>query len=211
MEKPSYLGLLNALALGESAAHEYLNAWIAVTEHDGVRTTLQAVTVREGEHGLAFAKRINELGYNVKTKDDPGQADRMKIAASTTMTDLEKMEAFGLGRGGENNADKPDFFAKIFFDHTIDIQTGALLGRYICEERDSGRLLRSCYEQLCSEAGRAPGRAPAPAADDRIAALDAKIDAVCSAVQQLTDIVCAAQGMPATKVKTNGSKRKVSA
>src|SRR5215207_6508401 len=91
--KPSYLGLLNTLSLAESAAHEYLNAWIAVTEHDGVRATLQTVTAREGEHGLAFAKRINELGYTVKPKDDPGQAKRMDIAASRTMSDLEKMDA----------------------------------------------------------------------------------------------------------------------
>lgn len=209
-EKPTYLGLLNTLSLAETAAHEYLNAWIAVTEHGGVRATLQTVTAREGEHGLAFAKRINELGYTVKPKDDPGQAERMKIAASTTMSDLEKMEAFGLGRGGENNADKPDFFAKIFFDHTIDIRTGELLGRYICEERDSGRLLRSCYEQLCAEAGTSPRRASAHASDDRLAVLDAKIDAVCAAVQQLTDIVCA-QTMPKAKTKTNGSKSKVSA
>lgn len=209
-QKPTYLGLLNALSLAESAAHEYLNAWIAVTEHDGVRATLQTVTAREGEHGLAFAKRINELGYTVKPKDDPDQTKRMKIAASTTLSDLEKMERFGLGRGGDNDADKPDFFAKIFFDHTIDIRTGELLGRYICEERDSGRLLRACYEQLCAEAGTAPGRRSAPAEDDRLAALDAKIDAVCAAVQQLTDIVCA-QSMPKAKTKTNGSKSKVSA
>ena len=209
-DKPSYLGLLNTLSLAESAAHEYLNAWIAVTEHDGVRATLQTVTAREGEHGLAFAKRINELGYTVKPKDDPGQAERMATAASRTTTDLEKMESFGLGRGGGNDVDKPDFFAKIFFDHTIDIRTGELLGRYICEERDSGRLLRSCYEQLCAEAGRRSGRVSTPSGDDRLAALDAKIDAVCSAVQQLTDIVCA-QTMPEAKAKANGSKRKVTA
>ena len=210
-EKPSYLGLLNALSLAESAAHEYLNAWIAVTEHDGVRATLQTVTAREGEHGLAFAKRINELGFTVKPKDDPDQAKRMEIAASRTLSDLEKMERFGLGRGGENDADRPDFFAKIFFDHTIDIRTGELLGRYICEERDSGRLLRSCYEQLCAEAGTSPRRGTAPADEDRLAALDAKIDAVCAAVQQLTDIVCAQTPPKAAKAKSNGSKSKVSA
>ena len=180
MEKPSYLGLLNALSLGESAAHEYLNAWIAVTEHDGVRATLQCVTAREGEHGLAFAKRINELGYTVKPKDDPGQADRMKIAASTTMTDLEKMEAFGLGRGGENNADKPDFFAKIFFDHTIDIRTGELLGRYISEERDSGRLLGACYKAVKAQAGSS-GMASANGSTS----IEAKLEALTAAVGEL--------------------------
>ena len=39
----------------------------------------------------------------------------------------------------------------MFDDKTIDIQTGALLGRYIAEERDSGRLFRGCYQQLCAE------------------------------------------------------------
>lgn len=207
-EKPTYLGLLNALSLAESAAHEYLNAWIDVTEHGGVRATLQTVSAREGEHGLTFAKRINELGYTLKCKDDPDHAKRMSIASSRTLTDLEKMEKLGLGRGGSNDADNPDFFAKIFFDHTIDIRTGELLGRYICEERDSGRLLRSCYEQLCAEAGTSPRRGASPATDDRLAVLDAKIDAVCAAVQQLTDIVCQ-QGMG--KTKANGSKSKVSA
>ena len=36
-------------------------------------------------------------------------------------------------------------------DSSIDIQTGALLGRYIAEERDSGRLFQACYAQLCAE------------------------------------------------------------
>lgn len=210
-DKPSYLGLLNTLSLAESAAHEYLNAWIAVTEHDGVRGVLQTVSAREGEHGLAFAKRINELGYTVKPKDDPGQSKRMEIACSKTMSDLEKMEAFGLGRGGENNAERPDFFAKIFFDHTIDIQTGELLGRYICEERDSGRLLRACHEQLCAEAGTSPRRSSAATEDDRLAALDAKVDAVCAAVQTLTEMVCAQMPEAKVKAKANGSKSKVSA
>ena len=186
-DKPSFLGLLNAVALGEAAAHCYLEEWIAVTPHDGVRATLRTVSAREGEHGMAFAKRINELGYTLKHKDDPGQAKRMEIAGSD-MTDLEKMEKFGLGR--LDSGDKPDIFDKFFADHTIDPQTGALLGRYIAEERDSGRILKACYEQLCAEAGR-PARSMESSDSDRLASLDAKIDAVCSAVEELRDIVTA--------------------
>src|SRR3954451_12381489 len=171
-EKPSFLGLLNALALAESEAHCYLEEWIAVTDHDGVRATLQKVSAREGEHGMTFAKRINELGYTVKPKDDPGAAKRMDIARSS-MSDLEKMEAFGLGR--LDSGDKPDVFDKFFADHSIDPTTGGLLGLYIAEERDSGRILRACYEQLCAEAGRAPGSRPSREGD-RMAALDAKLD-----------------------------------
>ena len=42
-DKPSYLGLLNAISLAETEAHEYLTAWAAVTPHDGVRQTLLTV------------------------------------------------------------------------------------------------------------------------------------------------------------------------
>ena len=207
-DKPSYLGLLNAVALAESAAHAYLEEWIKVTPHDGVRTVLQTVSAREGEHGKAFAKRINELGYNLRPKDDPGQAKRMKLAASDK-ADLEKMESFGLDR--IDTGDKPDIFDNFFKDHSIDIRTGELLGRYIAEERDSGRLLRACYEQLCADAGRSPrGTAAAPDVTDRLAAMDAKIDAVCEAVGQLTGMLGAKANGGSGKTKSNG-KRKVGA
>jgi hypothetical protein len=143
--KPSYLGLLNAIALAESRAHAYLTAWIAVTPSPDVRAVLATVAAREGEHGMAFAKRINELGYSVLDRPDPGHKKRMAMAKSDH-TDLEKMEAFGLHE--LDTGDQPDIFDRFFTDHSIDVQTGALLGRYICEERDSGRLLRSCYRQL---------------------------------------------------------------
>jgi hypothetical protein len=204
-DKPTFLGLLNGVSLAESAAHCYLEEWIAVTEHDGVRDTLRKVSVREGEHGKAFAKRINELGYNLKPKDDPGQAKRMEIAGSCEMSDLEKMEAFGLGR--LDSGDKPDVFDRFFADKTIDPITGALLGRYIAEERDSGRLLKACYEQLCAEAGR-PARSSAPASDDRIAALDAKVDAVCGAVEELKELITSRLAAESSK---NGSKSRATA
>jgi hypothetical protein len=185
-DKPSYLGLLNAVAVAETQAHEYLEAWIAVCPRDDVRGVLRKVSAREGEHGLAFAKRIDELGYTVRPKDDPKQAERMAIAGADC-GDLEKMEALGLGR--LDTGDQPDIFDDFFKDHSIDIQTGALLGRYIAEERDTGRLLRHCYEQLKAEAN---GGAVAA---DRLDSLEGKIDAVCRAVEELRQIVCA-QTMP---------------
>ena len=144
-EKPSYLGLLNAIAVAESSAHEYLQAWIAVTPSAEVRSVLCTVAAREGEHGMSFAKRLDELGYEVRTKADPGRAKRLEIAGSDR-SDFEKMKAFGLNR--LDSRDESDLFDGFFRDHSIDIRTGELLGRYIAEERDSGRLLRSCYEQL---------------------------------------------------------------
>ncbi|HYF60844.1 MAG TPA: hypothetical protein VEA81_18005 [Burkholderiaceae bacterium] len=200
-DKPSYLGLLNAVSLAETAAHEYLECWIATTTRDDVRGILQTVSAREGEHGLAFAKRINELGYTLKKKDepDPKAEKAMALAGRTDLSDLEKFERLGLGRLDTSGDDEPDVFARFFDDKTIDIQTGALLGRYICEERDSGRLLRACYEQLKAEANGDV----ASAASDRLVALEAKVDQLCAAVEHLV----------ATTNGTNGakSKKKVSA
>ena len=189
-DKPSYLGLLNAVSQAESRAHAYLSEWVKVTPSDEVRCVLATVAAREGEHGMTFAKRINELGYSLIEKDDPGHAKRMAIACSDR-SDLEKMEALGLGR--LDSGDKPDVFDKFFEDHSIDIRTGEMLGRYIAEERDSGRLLKSCYEQLKAAAN---GSAGGSVDSDRLASLDGKVDALCRAVDELRQIVCA-QAIPA--------------
>ncbi len=61
-DKPSYLGLLNAVAIAERRAGEYLGRWAATTSDPNLRATLHTIALREAEHGLAFAKRIDELG-----------------------------------------------------------------------------------------------------------------------------------------------------
>ena len=192
-DKPSYLGLLNAIAVAETRAHEYLTAWIAVTPSPEVAGVLRTVAAREGEHGMAFAKRIDELGFQVRGKDDPESAKRLETAGSTDCSDLEKMKALGLHRIDTGN--KPDIFDKFFEDHSIDIRTGELLGRYIAEERDTGRLLRACYEQL-EAAAKANGSTATESGDgDRLDAIESKLEAVCRAVDEVRQIVCA-QSMP---------------
>ena len=188
--KPSYLGLLNAIAVAEAEAHQYLVAWADVTPSADVRKVLLTVAVREGEHGMSFAKRINELGYEVR----PGDAARLEKALAlvrSDRSDLKKMEKLKLEQ--LDTRDEPDIFDGLFRDHSIDIRTGELLGRYIAEERDTARLLRSCYEQLVA----AHDDAPADAAPATLAALDAKVDVLCRAVEELRQIVCA-QAMPTT-------------
>ncbi len=155
-EKPSYLGLLNAVALAESRAYRYLTEWAGVTGDPEVRRVLLTVAAREGEHGMSFARRINELGFEVRPKPDDKEAENLEVVRSDR-SDLEKMEALGLDR--LDTGDQPDIFDGFFSDHSIDIRTGELLGRYIAEERDSARLLRACYEQL-----RDTARQPATAA-----------------------------------------------
>ena len=197
--KPTYLGLLNALSLAESRAHCYLTEWAGVTKDPGVRQVLLTVAAREGEHGMTFAKRINELGYELRTTPDERSAKALEIIHSDC-SDLEKMEALGLEK--LDTGDEPDFFDGLFKDHSIDIQTGALLGRYIAEERDSARLFRACYEQLCEAAGPRKGAGSKASTDKtdktarQLKALDTKVDALCRAVEELRQIVCA-QSMPA--------------
>jgi hypothetical protein len=197
-DKPSYLGLLNAISVAESEAHCYLNAWAAVTPSDDVKAVISTVALREGEHGLAFAKRINELGYSLLPKENAKFAELMEIAGSNR-TDLEKMELLGLGR--QNEVDEPDVFTNMFADKNIDITTGQLLGRYIAEERDSGRLLRSCYQELKA----AGGSSSAHATSTEIAGLNAKVDDLCRAVDELRQMVCAQTMAPEP---VGNSKRK---
>jgi hypothetical protein len=191
-DKPSYLGLLNAVSLAETEAHEYLTAWAAVTPHDGVKATLLTVAAREGEHGMSFAKRINELGYNLRPgPHDPKRAERLAIACSNEISDYDKMHALGVARIAEGvEKSGPDVFDQFFSDHTIDIQTGELLGRYIAEERDSGRRLRACYQVVKAEhdaeessGGKSKKR------DKDVQRLEGKIDALCAAVEQLQSSV----------------------
>ena len=87
-------------------------------------------------------------------------------------SDADKVARFG---GGDDDGRDP--FRGFLNDVTIDPDTGALLGRYICEERDSGRRLKAQYQRICAAASGT--------ADDDIAALTAKIDALAAQIAEL--------------------------
>ncbi|HLI73736.1 MAG TPA: hypothetical protein VKU86_07635 [Acidimicrobiales bacterium] len=191
-DKPSYLGLLNAIAVNEANAYRYLSVWIDTTDDPEVKAVLRTVAWREGEHGMSFAKRIDELGYELRQRDDLNVQERVDLAGSD-LTDLEKMERFGL----HCLDDVLHAFDNVFQDHTIDIETGALLGRYIAEEFDSSRLLRCCYDALKARAGGgAAGTGAGSPAAAQLEAVHDKLDALCRSVEELRQIVCA-QSMPA--------------
>lgn len=176
-DKPSYLGLLNAIALGETEAEAYLEAWADVTPSDEVRQVLRTVAIREGEHGKAFTKRICELGFEVKPREDTERLERrMKIAASTELSDAEKFEKLDVGPTPEGD----DIFAGMFRDQSIDIQTGALLGRYIAEERDSNRMLRACRAAVsaASAASNANGNGNGTADGPQLSELASRLDRI---------------------------------
>jgi rubrerythrin len=175
----------------------YLRAWADVTPSADVRRVLLTVAAREGEHAASFAKRVNELGYEVRRKPEEDERCAKAVALVTQdCSDLEKMTALKLHK--LDTGSKPDIFDDFFKDHSIDIRTGELLGRYIAEERDSARLLRSCYDQLAAADGAA---APASASASRIDAIEAKVDAVCAVVTELRDALLA------DAPSTNGSSR----
>jgi rubrerythrin len=150
MKKPSYLGLLNAIAIGEAEGAEYLSAWAAVTKDPDVERALRTVIAREAEHAAAFTKRLDELGYGVLSRPNPNHAKRVRLAKSPK-SDLEKLEAFGFDR----DPSSPDIFDRMFTNHDIDVATGALLGRYIAEERDTLRLLHGVVRKLRRRASAA--------------------------------------------------------
>jgi hypothetical protein len=72
-----------------------------------------------------------------------------------------------------------------------------LLGRYIAEERDSGRLLRGCYQCLCdaahasSNGGKADKAARASA--KRLAALETKVDTMSRSLGEIKKLVRSSQ------------------
>ena len=179
-DKPSYLSLLNAISLGEGEAECYLNCWAETTTDDAVRQVIATVALREGEHSKAFAKRMCELGYTVKPKESSDVAAKMAIASSRTLSDKDKFEKFGIGTAPTND----DFFTKMFADASIDIQTGALLGRYIAEERDSGRMLAGCYAHLSAQSN---GSSAGPTAADTV---NAGLDARLGRIEELLERLC---------------------
>lgn len=181
-DKPSYLGLLNAISNAEGEAECYLSAWAAVTPREDVRSVLSTVALREGEHAKAFAKRMCELGFEVQARTDPRAAERMAIASSTELSDLEKFERLELGLTPVDG--KPDIFAGMFADPTIDIQTGALLGRYIAEERDSGRLFQDCR---CALTADAPAASNGHAANGQATNGSDQLARIESLLQRLVD------------------------
>jgi rubrerythrin len=196
--KPSYLGLLNAVAIAEGRAHAYLVPWAATTKSDDVRAVLLKIAAREGEHAMSFSRRINELGYAVREKEDERAAAAIALVTSDR-TDLEKIEALKLHR--LDTGDKPDIFDDFFNDHSIDIETGALLGRYIAEERDTARCFRECHALLKQAADAAPPGDAQPTGD-RLAALERKVDTLCSTVEQLCAVMTASENGSRAKARS---------
>jgi hypothetical protein len=147
-DKPSYLGLLNAIAVGEGQGYQLLSAWAQCTPDAELANALTVIALREQEHAAAFEKRMCELGYTVRRKNDPAFDARLEVVGSAISDRKKFKKVLGIRKNNADLANQPDQFASLFDDPNIDIQTGALLGRFIAEERDSGRHLRAAYRSL---------------------------------------------------------------
>lgn len=165
--KPTYVGLLNAIANGERGGHELFSTWSAATKNKELKKTLDVIAIREMEHSWAFEKRLSELGFSLRPPAD--ESGRQALAKqvellSSKASEIEKFASFGIvkqskakdaqksekksaKKAGKKSADdEPDKLLKILADPNIDPTTGALMGRFIAEERDTGRLLRKAFK-----------------------------------------------------------------
>jgi hypothetical protein len=146
--RPSYLGLLNAISAAEGHGYGYLTAWADMTSEPAVEAAVRFVAAREGEHSFSFARRIVELGFRPRPRPMSEKDQAYSDVARSDRTDLEKLRLLDYAGGRDHT--KPDVHDNYFHDHTIDPATGALLGRFVAEERDSVRVFERCYQELLS-------------------------------------------------------------
>jgi len=119
------------------------------------------------------------------------------------MRDIDKFRELRLHKIGDEVL---GFFDNVFADHTIDVQTGMLLGRYIAEEHDSARLLRQCYEALVAEE-RGAGDGRPGGFDDRLDVLTGQVESLCRAVDDLRQIV-GAQAAPSGNGRSEAASKR---
>jgi len=152
MSQPTFIPLLNSIAANEAKGEKLLKTWAEHTTDPQLKQCLEFVSIREGEHAWAFTKRMCELGYAVD-EENAYQVfkdfDGLLQCAASDATDAEKVAMLtGGNRAGDGETRDP--FKGFFNDTSIDPQTGELLGRYIAEERDSGRRLKAEYDRVCA-------------------------------------------------------------
>jgi hypothetical protein len=159
VQKPKYLGLLNAISNAETAAGAYLEAWADVTPDPDLACTLRLVAARERSHGEVFCRRIAELGFELRRKVDLKGYEALARFANPNISDLEKI--------GDRQEGETDTFGDIrrrIAEGEFDPMTANLLTWYIAEEVDSGRRLREAYACVRERAGK--GAAPARTSAD---------------------------------------------
>ena len=190
-DKPSYLGLLNAIAV-ERGPCAPVPPGVDRQDHRPRREG------RAADRGVARGRARHEL------RQARQRARATSCATGTTSTsptdwrwpasdrsDLEKMEYFGQDRLDEVLG----AFDNIFQDHSIDIRdrraARALRGRGVRHGPAPAAVATNSSRRARA---RRPAQSTATASGE-LAALNDKVDALCRAVEELRQIVCA-QTMP---------------
>ena len=193
-DKPSYLGLLNAIAVNEARAHQYLQVWIDKTTDPEVEAVLRTVAWREGEHGMSFAKRVNELGLRAARPRRP----QPRRPPRGGRVGPQRPREDGVLRPGPPRRGAGRLRHDLLGPHHRHPDRRA--ARAATSPRSSTP--PGCCAVATSSSRRARvRRGPrTPATDGRrpsseLAALNDKVDALCRAVEELRQIVCA-QTMP---------------
>jgi len=177
-DKPSYLGLLNAISLAETEAGHYLTAWANATDDEELASTLRFVAARETSHGELFCRRLAELGYELRQKADPKAAARLARYANPKISDCEKV--------GPEREEGGDLFAEIRANiaaGVYDDMTCNMLQWYINEEVDSGARLNKVYAKVRAKAGMSSAKKSnghaAPSFDEAVPSADAQAIMAC--------------------------------
>ena len=108
------------------------------------------VAVREMEHSWAFEKRLNELGFSLQPATTNKQLNKQVSFLKSSASDEDKFASLGVGaeKAKGSTSEDSDGLLQILADKSIDPQTGALMGRFISEERDSGRQLIKAHKAM---------------------------------------------------------------
>jgi hypothetical protein len=179
----AYVTTMQAIATGEAHAHRLLNAWAAQTQDPELARTLKLVALRSAELAAAFRRRLFELGVENSQVSPVVEAeleDQLRYARSQH-SDRAKFEMLlGYDQAGSGR----DPLAELFQHPDIDIESGALLGRYIATERDSERRLRAHWEKLSTMPGvTVPGGTPVDLKD-----IFAQLDRLTRTIEELKSL-----------------------
>ena len=152
-QKPSYLGLLNAISLAESAAGVLSGGVGQGDAQRGSGLHLRLVAARERSHGEVFCRRIGELGYSLRRKPDPRGAEQLAKLANPTSATWRRFR-----RRSEEESRPVREIRRRMAEGDFDPMTVNLMNWYIAEEKDSGRRLREAYDCVRETAGGRKGR-----------------------------------------------------
>ena len=144
--KPTYLGLVNAIAVAEGHGYRAFTEWADRSADPDVEAVLRMVAAREGEHSSTFARRVVELGYRVRPRPPSKEEEHRPRWRAPTAPIFEKLLALGYGSepGDTNLFDG-------YFTGSLHRPGDRRPPRPVhLRERDSARMLRQACVRLQS-------------------------------------------------------------